>query len=152
MSNNSKRTVRRDNRFFDALERGLGVTESARVAGYARRSVYEYRDKDTEFAARWQDAVQNHIETMEMEADRRALEGVEEPVYYQGKECGRVRKFSDNLLMFRLKALNPEVYRERTENINNVQGKIDHTHKLAEMPDDELDKRIEELERKFNKG
>ena len=115
MANNSKRTPRRDKRFFDNLAAGLGVTEAATRAGYKRRTVYDYRDADPDFAEQWQEAVQAHIEAMELEADRRALEGVEEPVFYKGAECGRVRKFSDNLLMFRLKALAPNKYRERQE-------------------------------------
>ena len=32
---------------------------------------------------------------------------------YKGKPCGVVREYSDNLLMFRLKALLPDKYRER---------------------------------------
>ncbi len=32
---------------------------------------------------------------------------------YKGKPCGVVREYSDNLLMFRLKALMPDKYRER---------------------------------------
>lgn len=107
-----KRTKRRDEKFFKALSEGCGVTRSAACAGYSRRAVYYYRDDDQEFAERWEDAIQKHIEVLETEADRRAVEGVEEPVYYQGAECGRVKKFSDTLLMFRLKKLDPS-YRER---------------------------------------
>ena len=31
------------------------------------------------------------VERLEAEADRRAVEGVLEPVFYQGEECGQVR-------------------------------------------------------------
>lgn len=115
MARGRNRTPRRDKRFFEALTNGFGVTESAKRAGYSRRSAYDYREKYPDFAEQWGEAVQTHIESMELEADRRALEGVEEPVFYKGAECGRVRKFSDNLLMFRLKALAPDKYRERQE-------------------------------------
>lgn len=37
------------------------------------------------------------------EVRRRAVDGVEEPVFYQGVEVSRVRKYSDLLLMFLLK-------------------------------------------------
>ncbi|BCL70527.1 phage terminase small subunit [Vibrio nigripulchritudo] len=120
-----KRTQRRDNRFFDALEAGFGVGESARRAGYSRRSTYDYRDQDADFAKRWEEAIESHVEALEIEADRRASVGVEEPVFYKGKECGRVRKFSDNLLMFRLKALAPEKYRERRELTGKDGGPIE---------------------------
>ena len=39
--------------------------------------------------------------------------GVDEPVFYQGAQCGAVRKYSDTLLIFMLKARRPEKYRER---------------------------------------
>ena len=43
---------------------------------------------------------------------RRAFEGTDEPVYYKGEECGSVRKYSDTLAIFLLKAHAPEKYRE----------------------------------------
>ena len=44
---------------------------------------------------------------------RRAREGVDEPVFYQGEHCCNVRRYSDTLLIFMLKARKPDVYRER---------------------------------------
>jgi len=88
------------------------VTEAAKVAGWTRRqSVYELRNKYPEFAQAWDEAREQYIEKLEEEADRRALEGVEEPVFYQGERVGTVRRYSDTLLIFRLKALRPEKYR-----------------------------------------
>ena len=46
------------------------------------------------------------------EATRRAVDGVEEPVdFYKGKAGGTVNRYSDNLLMFLIKAKRPE-YRD----------------------------------------
>lgn len=111
----AKRSQKRDDIFFKSLELGLGITEAAKASGYSRRVVYQYRDKDELFAERWEDAQQAHIERLEIEADRRASLGVDEPVFFQGRACGKVKKYSDTLLMFRLKALAPEKYRERQE-------------------------------------
>lgn len=110
------RTAKKDDAFFAAMSSGLPIGECCTIAGYARTCVYGYREKDAEFARRWQEADEAAVERMEKEADRRAIEGTEEPVFHQGVECGRIRKFSDTLLIFRLKAKRPEVYRERTEN------------------------------------
>ena len=44
-------------------------------------------------------------------AKRRAIDGVEEPVYYRGQKVGTKKWYSDTLLMFLLKKLRPE-YRE----------------------------------------
>lgn len=52
---------------------------------------------------------------IEAEITRRALEGVEEPVYQQGRMVGTVRRFSDVLLIFMAKAAMPKKYRERVE-------------------------------------
>ncbi len=50
------------------------------------------------------------VAALETEAVRRALEGVEVPVFHQGRECGNTVKHSDTLLMFLLKTLRPERY------------------------------------------
>lgn len=50
------------------------------------------------------------VAALESEAVRRALEGVEVPVFHQGRECGSTVKHSDTLLMFLLKTLRPERY------------------------------------------
>lgn len=50
------------------------------------------------------------VAALEEEAVRRALFGVTEPVFHQGRECGAKAKHSDALLIFLLKALRPERY------------------------------------------
>ena len=47
-----------------------------------------------------------------MEARRRALTGVEQPVYYKGEAVGRIAKYSDTLLIFLLKAHWPKKSRD----------------------------------------
>jgi len=54
----------------------------------------------------------------EDEADRRAIEGVQKPVYQQKELVGYVTEYSDNLLITQLKAGNPEKYADRQ--------KVDH--------------------------
>ena len=50
------------------------------------------------------------VAALESEAVRRALSGVEVPVFPQGRECGNTVKHSDQLLMFLLKTLKPSRY------------------------------------------
>lgn len=50
------------------------------------------------------------VAALESEAVRRALSGVEVPVFHQGRECGNTVKHSDQLLMFLLKTLKPSRY------------------------------------------
>ncbi len=57
-----------------------------------------------------QDELGRAVAALESEAVRRALEGVEVPVFHQGRECGNTVKHSDQLLMFLLKTLKPSRY------------------------------------------
>lgn len=110
------RTIRTDKKRsgFLALLRDTGgnVTKACESAGIGRRSAYEWREADPEFAAEWDEAVEAGTEELEEEARRRAFSGVDEPVFYQGEVCGEVRKYSDTLLIFLLKGRRPEKYRE----------------------------------------
>ena len=68
---------------------------------------------------------------LEAEAYRRAVEGWVEPVgWYKGKAGGTVRRYSDTLLIFTLKGLLPDRYRDRVEG-RSVLANID----LAQLPD-----------------
>jgi len=66
------------------------------------------------------DAMDEACDIMEMEARRRAVHGVEKPVFGslgQGMgsgEIGRVQEYSDTLLIFLLKGARPEKFRERS--------------------------------------
>lgn len=106
----------------DLRDRG-NVTLAAKVAGYARSSLYERIKEDPSFAQAVDDARAEYQSRLELEADRRAVEGVEKPVFYQGEVCGHVREYSDNLLMFRLKRLDPG-YRDRVEHMGEGGGPV----------------------------
>jgi len=102
-----------DDAFFGALAEGKPPGMASRAAGYTLTFVTELRASDPDFAVRWTEADNLAIERMEVEADRRAVDGTDRPVFYQGGRCGEIREYSDSLLMFRLKARRPNVYRER---------------------------------------
>jgi len=73
-------------------------------------------------------------DVLEGEAHRRAVEGVERPVgWYMGEPGGYVREYSDILLMFILKGLLPDRYRERVD----VRGVLAHID-LRQLPDEML--------------
>jgi len=84
-------------RFIEALGSGATVSEACDEVGIGRRTAYDHRQRDEQFALRWADAIERGTEELETEAKRRAMDG------------------SDTLLMFLLKARRPETYRERTE-------------------------------------
>ena len=109
----SKRTSVGDAAFFRVLERGRAVGTACAAAGYSRARVYRWRVKDAAFAARWDVAVAMGVDILEAEADRRARDGVDVAVLRRGRKVGTRRRYSDGLLLARLKALRPERYRER---------------------------------------
>ena len=114
LSRKSRYTTRhpdKDENFFEALAMGAPVIEACRVAEYTRRAVYLWRDQDKAFSAAWKKAKAFALENLEEEADRRGLHGYDE-THFRGKQVYQRRKFSDRLLLARLRALCPQRYGE----------------------------------------
>lgn len=90
----------------------------------AQASIYHYHHwlTDPDFADHHDLARKVYLSKLEREADRRAVEGWDEAVYQGGDLVGIKRKFSDTLLVFRMKRLDPE-YRDRFE--IEVKQKVD---------------------------
>jgi len=139
------RTPEKKAKFLAALrETGGNVGRACVTAGLVRRSVYDWREADAAFAVEWDEAVEFGTEELEEEARRRAFAGVDEPVFYKGDECGYVRKYSDTLLIFLLKARKPDKYRENVKiTVEEVDSTIDaaiRAHKLPAGTQDHLDR------------
>lgn len=113
MPNVTTRSPEGDARFFAALENGHSVRAACEAADYARRCVYRWRAESEDFAKSWAEALVIAADLMEEEADRRGRDGYDEPYFFQGEIKGAKRKYSDALLLARLKALKPSIYRER---------------------------------------
>ena len=123
----TKRTDKKEAQFLESLQStGGNVSAACEAIALSRRRVYEWREADPVFAAKWDEAVEFGTDALEEEARRRAYTGVDEPVFYQGEECGAVRKYSDTLLIFLLKGRRPDKYRERvTIDVNKLDSDID---------------------------
>lgn len=115
MANRTKFTTEKREIFLDALSQGSSVTFAARLVGISRRAAYNARDKSKKFREEWDFAVEEGTDLLEDEAKRRAYEGVDHPVTYQGVITTTYKEYSDTLLMFLLKGRRPEKYRERHE-------------------------------------
>ena len=100
-------------RFCEMLAETGQVGKSARAIGVSRMTVWNWRQKHPKFREAWDAALKIATTTLEDEAWRRAHEGNEEPVYHNGECVGMVRKYSDTLLIFLLKACDPAKYREK---------------------------------------
>lgn len=74
------------------------------------------------------------------EVDRRAVEGVKEDVYYQGEKIGEKMKYSDSLLMFRVKGRLPEYRESGGISINGGSGgEVNISFELPDMNADIID-------------
>jgi AcrR family transcriptional regulator len=91
------------------------LTDAAAAAGVDRSTVFRRRQDDEEFDAAVRDAMEAAADKLEREARRRALEGVEEPVYQGGQLVGTKTVYSDSLLALLLKGRRKQVFAERVE-------------------------------------
>lgn len=120
--------------FLNVLRETGNITISADAAGVSTSYAHRARKRDPKFAAAWENAIVAAADYLVEEARRRAYEGVAEPVIWQGKICGMwikdgkpaeenepgaawiplvIRKYSDPLLMFLIRAQKPE-YKSQT--------------------------------------
>ena len=111
-----------DDVFFSELAKGGYLMASCAAAGYSSSSVYEWRHADPAFAERWEQALAVALERMEKEMDRRAVDGVARKKFLRNGNpiidpaTGlqyEEREYSDTLMMFRAKKLDP-AYKDRS--------------------------------------
>lgn len=123
------------------------IPDAARAVGISRGLPHAWAHRDPAFAAKMAEAKAVgelvRLDEIEAEIERRAVKGYEEPVYQKGIRVGTIRKFSDLLLMFRAKKLNP-AYRDNSSPFLNaaLAGRVrmvlidpDGTHRLLEIGD-----------------
>lgn len=122
--NGAKRTQELEELFLGWLAKGYTPKTAAAKIGVSRTTVFnwkadprpEWRPEGTpSFTELWVSAVDEGTDVFEEEARRRAIDGVDEPVFQQGECVGFMRKYSDTLLVMMLKGRRPETYRDRQE-------------------------------------
>ena len=74
----------KDDLFFAALAKTGQITRAADIADIDRSHAYKRRDADPAFGERWAKALDTYNDALEAEAHRRAVEGIDELVIYQG--------------------------------------------------------------------
>ncbi len=67
------------------LANGARYAAAAAAIGAHRRTIIKWPERDEEFAQRWKDAIEEGADRLEEEAIRRAVQGVDRPVFYQGR-------------------------------------------------------------------
>ena len=115
----SKLTRKRRQKALELIRSGEHVIDVADAIGVTRQTLYYHRRTDPDFAREWDEAADIgdliQLSECEKEADFRGRLGWLEPKFYEGRVCGFVRKYSDGLLLARLKALAPQKYGDKTK-------------------------------------
>jgi|SRR5690349_19131247 len=106
---------RRQRAFLAGLIVGKGLKRAAELAGLSRWCHYQWMREDALYRERFKLARRILIDDAEGEAYRRAVHGIDQPIVHRGKVTGAAKSRSDQLLMFVLKAMRPEIYREGAE-------------------------------------
>jgi len=112
----SVRTDRARETFIETLAQTCNVSEACRASGISRTAAYEWRESDTDFATAWKEAEETAADRLEREAWRRAVDGTDKPVTFQGAITATYKEYSDRMLEILLKAHRPEKFVERVKN------------------------------------
>lgn len=110
--------ARAQDAFLEAFANGGVLRTAAKVAGVARQTIYDWKNNDPAFAARYELAEADANDVLRGEAWRRAVTGWDEPVFQGGDQVGTVRKFDAGLLKFIMQARMPE-YRDKLDVTSN---------------------------------
>jgi hypothetical protein len=98
-------TAERKTRFLDSLAEKGNVRHACSRVRLSQQSAYLLRRRDAEFARAWAAALALAREHVAQVLAERAIDGVEEPVWYRGELVGTRRKYDTRLLLAHLARL-----------------------------------------------
>lgn len=127
-------------RFLTAFREEVTITAAAAKVGVGRSTLYEWRKTDPDFREAWDQVEEEITERLEREAYRRAVEGVDKPIFQAGKHVGDVRQYSDRLLEVLLRARKPEAYRDRVSIADDREA--ERRREVDRMDEAELDREL----------
>ena len=88
------------------------ITKSGIAAQVNWRNHYNWLRDDPIYVQAFEVAKSMAGDFLEDEALRRAVEGIQKPIFYKGEHVDNVTEYSDLLLIVALKGAKPEKYRE----------------------------------------
>ena len=115
MASKTNKTQQKKDKFLELYAETGNVSLAAKAAGTSRATVYRWKGEDPDFATAWDSAAEEAADRLEQEAWRRAVQGTDEPVHYQGQRVDIVKRYSDTLLIFLLKGFRPKKYQDRQQ-------------------------------------
>lgn len=118
-----KRTVKKRKKdFLEKLEMTASITRACKLSKVGRRTVYDWINADPDFVKELEESKRIAIDALQDEAVRRAFEGTIKPVYQGGKKVGKIREYSDTLMVLLLKGNMPDKYKDRFSGELSGQG------------------------------
>lgn len=112
MAGRAKLTPEKQKEFLELFSKSGNCAMSCRTIGVTRNAIWYLRERDAAFDEDYKEAEAIALGLLEEEARRRALEGVDRPIYQQGNLVGYEKVYSDRMLEILLKAHAPEKYRD----------------------------------------
>lgn len=102
--------------FLNHLSMHGSPTKGAKHVGLTRRALYLARQDHPDFARNWDMAMDiYHMFEAEEHLRKRVIDGILEPIYYQGSVCGYKRVYDSGLTQFWYKANMRDKYGDKTD-------------------------------------
>ena len=118
-----KFTPQRLKEYLELLEQTGLKGRSARAVGLHPSSMKRYRASNPEYDDEVELAVAAYRESIEAEIKRRAIDGIDSPVFYKGELVHTTKQYSDRLLELHAKRHIP-AYRDKQTVDHNVTGGV----------------------------
>jgi hypothetical protein len=109
-------------RFLEALALWGNARSACRMASVSHQTVYRHRRNSADFRLAWDAALVVAKPQVEEVLGDRALNGIEEVIYYHGEEIGRRHRYDGRLLLAHLARLDRV---EEREEVAEVAGDFD---------------------------
>lgn len=133
-------TKEQQDEFLDRLAEGMSVIDACNGSHARRRKLYRLRHNDTDFDQRWREAFAQGTDALEAEAQRRAVQGVDDVKVIGSGDMQRevaFKHYSDTLLIFLLKARDPARFRDnhKVEVTGKNDGPVQVEHRGVKLSD-----------------
>ena len=102
-------TAERQRIFLETLAATGSVGRAAKACGLSRQALYAHRNRADvpAFREAWEVALSCSVAVLADAAFERAIDGVEEPVFWKGEQVGTRQRYNDKLLIALLRARDP---------------------------------------------
>lgn len=131
----SRFTPKRQEHYLAVLEETGEPALARHEVGFTYETIRQHRMKNPGFEEAEEEALRIYRAKLAQEVHRRGVEGVQEPIYWNGMVVGWVTKYSDRLLELHIKRHNPE-YRDKFTVKQEHSGAVGLLADLSGLPKD----------------